>query len=146
MSDIEQQRKEAQDETTPPKQLQELSVSPDSLTRQYVAQNPNTPTQTLLNSSDEFPQQVLNNDVIPLLLIETPQLFSCPFRFDLVHVIRVTSRLMKCLGWTVEDGKLYLMQTYGQKSRNLLSDEQLLEFMRMLQNLKDSQQNNNTCS
>jgi len=37
------------------------------------------------------------------------------------------------LGWTQEEGKKYLLETYGKKSRHLLSDEELIEFLTYLQ-------------
>ena len=136
---IEQQRQEAQDETTSPERLRKLAISQDSFIRKYVAENPNTPTETLLNLSNEFPQQVLNNPVIPLLLIENPLLLTCQIRFDFEQIIHATNLLFKSLGWTKEDGQKYILQTYGKASRLLLSDEELLDFMRRLQNIKDSQ-------
>lgn len=40
---------------------------------------------------------------------------------------------MKRLGWTKDQGKDYLAKTYGRKSRQLLSDEELKEFLGYLQ-------------
>jgi len=37
------------------------------------------------------------------------------------------------LNWTAEQGKQYLIQTYGQPSRSLLTNQQLLEFLQYLQ-------------
>jgi hypothetical protein len=37
------------------------------------------------------------------------------------------------LGWTVEQGRNYLFQTYGKKSRHVLSQEELLEFLHYLE-------------
>jgi hypothetical protein len=42
---------------------------------------------------------------------------------------------LKRLGWTSEQGRNYLLQTYGKRSRQLLSDEELLEFVQHLENL-----------
>lgn len=47
--DIEQEIKLAQSENTPSKVLTELAKSEDFKTRQYVAANPNTTTEVLLN-------------------------------------------------------------------------------------------------
>ena len=41
---------------------------------------------------------------------------------------------MERLAWTKEQGKDYLLKTYGKKSRHLLSDQELLEFLNYLQN------------
>ena len=127
--DIEQQRQEAQDETTSPKRLRELAFSDDSSTRRSVANNPNTPTETLLSLSDEFPQEVLNNDVIFLILMENSSLFSCPILplaplalDDFRKVMCMSTVLLISLGWTLTQAKDYLMQTYGKKSRLVLTD------------------------
>ncbi|MEM7593543.1 MAG: hypothetical protein AAF383_18855 [Cyanobacteria bacterium P01_A01_bin.83] len=74
--DIEKTRKQAQDENTAPEILDELVTSEDYLTRKYVAGNPNTPTQTLLNSGEEFPRELLNNPIFDLLVLENPNLIS----------------------------------------------------------------------
>jgi hypothetical protein len=50
---------------------------------------------------------------------------------------QITNKLieieMKRLGWTPSEGKEYLAQTYNKRSRQGLSDEQLLEFLRYLE-------------
>ena len=40
---------------------------------------------------------------------------------------------MKRLGWTTEQGRSYLKRTYGKKSRQELSDDELLDFLRYLE-------------
>ncbi|MEM8778752.1 MAG: hypothetical protein AAGF26_07760, partial [Cyanobacteria bacterium P01_G01_bin.49] len=67
---IEQTRKQAQDENTAPEILAQLAESKDSLTRQYVAANPNTPTATLLNLGAEFPRELIHNPIFDLLIVE----------------------------------------------------------------------------
>ncbi len=52
---------------------------------------------------------------------------------DFSHIIDQTSIEMKRLGWTQDQGKKYLLETYGKKSRHLLSDEELIEFLKYLQ-------------
>ena len=39
---------------------------------------------------------------------------------------------MRRLGWTREQGREHLIQTYGKRARSLLTDEQLLEFLEYL--------------
>ncbi|MDW8462423.1 MAG: hypothetical protein RML10_02280 [Geminocystis sp.] len=51
---------------------------------------------------------------------------------DFSQIIEETTREMKRLGWTQEDGKKYLLETYGKKSRHLLTDEELMEFLNYL--------------
>jgi hypothetical protein len=40
---------------------------------------------------------------------------------------------MERLGWTTEQGREYLKQTYGKRARSLLSDEELHDFLRYLE-------------
>ena len=47
-------------------------------------------------------------------------------------IIAQTNVEMKRLRWTNEQGRDYLLQTYGKRSRQLLSDEELLEFLDFL--------------
>jgi hypothetical protein len=54
---------------------------------------------------------------------------------DFSEVIAKSDMELKRLGWTSEQGRNYLLQTYGKRSRQLLSDEELIEFMQYLQSL-----------
>ena len=48
------------------------------------------------------------------------------------QVINLVTVEMKRLGWTTDQGRNYLIQTYGKRSRHLLTDEELLEFFEYL--------------
>lgn len=61
---------------TDPELLRELALSPDQKTRQSVAGNPNTPPDILLKLGAEFPSQLLDNPVFPLLLLENLNLVA----------------------------------------------------------------------
>ena len=52
---------------------------------------------------------------------------------DFSQIIDQTTIEMKRLGWTQDQGKKYLLETYGKKSRHLLSDQELIEFLQYLQ-------------
>ena len=54
---------------------------------------------------------------------------------DFSDVIAKTNVEMKRLGWTNEQGRKYLLETYGKRSRQLLSDEELLDFLSYLESL-----------
>ncbi len=60
---------------------------------------------------------------------------STPTVLSYGDVIETTNKELKRLGWTKEKGIQYLLDTYNKKSRQLLSDEQLLEFVAYLQSL-----------
>ncbi len=59
-----------------PELLQELGSSSDDTTRKGVASNPNTSTDVLLKLGAQFPGQLLENPVFPLLLLENPNLLA----------------------------------------------------------------------
>ena len=47
---------------------------------------------------------------------------------QLSNMITESSSLLKSLGWTNEQGRNYLIQTYGKRSRQLLTDEEFVDF------------------
>ncbi len=51
---------------------------------------------------------------------------------DFTQIIDETTIEIKRLGWTQEQGRQYLLENYGKKSRHLLSDEELIEFLSYL--------------
>lgn len=66
----------AAEPSTDPELLRELALSTDQQTRQSVAGNPNTPVDVLLRLGAEFPSQLLDNPVFPLLLLENLNLVA----------------------------------------------------------------------
>ncbi len=54
---------------------------------------------------------------------------------DLSDIIAQTDVELKRLGWTNTQGRKYLEQTYNKRSRQQLTDEELLEFLQTLQDL-----------
>ncbi len=48
-------------------------------------------------------------------------------------LIATTDSELERLGWTTEQASAYLHATFGQRSRMLLNDEQMLDFIRALQ-------------
>ncbi len=54
---------------------------------------------------------------------------------DFTYIINRTNDLMQQLGWTAEDGRQYIIDEYGKKSRQLLDDQQLMEFLGYLEDL-----------
>lgn len=51
---------------------------------------------------------------------------------DFTEIIAQTNREMKRLGWTKEQGRSYLVATYGKRSRQSLDDKELVEFLEYL--------------
>lgn len=56
---------------------------------------------------------------------------------DFSEIIARSNLELKRLGWTSDQGRNYLLQTYGKRSRQLLSDEQLIEFLAYLEQQPD---------
>lgn len=52
---------------------------------------------------------------------------------DMPDIINRTDVEMKRLGWTKEQGRDFLIKTYGKRARTQLSDEQLLDFLHYLE-------------
>jgi len=52
---------------------------------------------------------------------------------DFSEIIARSNVELKRLNWTNDQGKNYLLQTYGKRSRQLLSDEELIEFLQYLE-------------
>lgn len=52
---------------------------------------------------------------------------------DFSDVIARTNVELKRLGWTNQQGRDYLVQTYGKRSRQLLTDDELLDFLKHLE-------------
>lgn len=64
---------QAKDETTAPEILASLAESQDPLVRKYVANNPNTPLDSLQELGAEFPEAVVRNPIFTLLRLENPE-------------------------------------------------------------------------
>ena len=129
---LEQARQIAQDETTAPKLLAELANSEDKQTRKAVAANPNIPIETLLSICFEFPRQVIDNPIIPLLILENSDCLTCKIPLDFNKIFKLINIEMKRLGWTKEQGRNYLKKKYGKRSRLHLRDEELLDCLSRL--------------
>lgn len=60
----------AADPTTAADHLKKLADTDDRRIRETIAGNPNAPTELLLELGEEFPEQLLNNPIFPLLCLE----------------------------------------------------------------------------
>ncbi|MDI9635845.1 hypothetical protein QM565_08615 [Geitlerinema splendidum] len=67
---------QASNPNTPPEQLRELATCEDVAIRQLIVANPNTPTEVLWELGKEFPEQLLENPVLPLLCLENLNLVN----------------------------------------------------------------------
>lgn len=67
---IESELRLAADPTTASDQLIKLAYTNDRRILERIAGNPNAPTELLLQLGAEFPEQLLNNPILPLLCLE----------------------------------------------------------------------------
>ncbi|WP_442936863.1 hypothetical protein [Nostoc sp.] len=56
---------------------------------------------------------------------------------DLSRILAKTDVQMQRLGWTTEQGRDHLIKTYGKRSRTLLTEVELLDFLQYLQSQPD---------
>ena len=54
---------------------------------------------------------------------------------DLSEIFTQTDVEMKRLGWTSQKGREFVSETYGKRERNLLTKDELHDFLRYLQYL-----------
>lgn len=64
--------------------------------------------------------------------LETTPTIEGTEEIDFSIILQQSNHEMIRLGWTQEQGREYLLETYGKRSRQLLSDEELLEFLQYL--------------
>ncbi|MBD2579267.1 HEAT repeat domain-containing protein [Oscillatoria sp. FACHB-1406] len=78
--------------------LEKLSQSKDRLTREAVTGNPNTATEVLFELGKEFPEQLLENPVFPLLSLEHPnflEIMPSQTRYRLLNSTRGKEALLE---------------------------------------------------
>ena len=121
-------RQIAEDKTTAPDILAQLAQSPDYYTRKNVAANTNTPTKILLSICREFPDEVMNNPVIPLLILEDPYLLTCKLKLGFPQLEYFIDLEIDRLDWS-DRRKKYLKEKYGQSHQDYLTDEQKYDFL-----------------
>jgi len=124
------------DEPTTDKTSTEVPTSPEVESPLWMTQ-PELPEPQLndavapssVKSSTRKKQQSKQQEVDPKPVTppDTPVDFS--------DIIARTNVELKRLGWTTQQGKEYLLQTYGKRSRQLLTDGELLDFLHHLESV-----------
>jgi cell division protein FtsN len=84
-------------------------------------------TQNKETSTPSSTQKQPEVDLAPTPTADTP--------IDFSDIIARTNVELKRLGWTTQQGKEYLLQTYGKRSRQLLTDAELLDFLHYLESV-----------
>lgn len=89
------------------------------------------PPATILPDTPKYRSQ--NGKVVTQASRASPQTGMHPKPIDLSDVIAQTSVELKRLNWSDAQGRGYLQRTYQKRSRQQLTDEELLEFLHYLQ-------------
>ena len=79
--------------------LEKLSHSSDKPTRQGVASNPNTPTETFVKLGQQFPKEFLANPALDLLLLENPGLMEQVPQSLLIRLVKQADCPSSMLNW-----------------------------------------------
>lgn len=120
----------------------ECSITSDT-TEEAIAPEPPAVTEVTEPTEEteppvieEPPTALESPQEAPLLELSSPVVEIAGDRplLDFNEIMAKTTSHMARLGWTNEQGKDYLLQTYGKRSRQLLSDEELIEFLAYLEN------------
>lgn len=97
---------------------------------------PVNPTETKIKEPE-----IEENNISTPEPIQEPEIEENPLieeeeeELDFSEIIARSNAELKRLKWTTEQGREYLIKTYGKRSRQVLSDEELLEFLRYLESL-----------
>ena len=109
-------------ETTPPTPPSEPTLQPSSIET--------APAVTIATAAAITPSVATAPAATPPI---AQQSVNAPIDFS--EIIAQSDVELKRLGWDSEQGRNYLLETYGKRSRQLLSDEELIEFLQHLQSL-----------
>lgn len=87
-------------------------------------------------SSSDYPEAVPAYSDEPELASPSPSVSRPVDTTDFSSDIAKTDLQLKRLGWTNEQGSAHLQKTYGKRSRRLLTDAELLDFLHYLESLQ----------
>jgi replicative superfamily II helicase len=96
----------------------------------YLESEPSPPNKV---SSTPLAESPVTSFTQKELDIDTDETSSTASPIDFSDLIARTNVKMKHLGWTNQQARYYLVQTYGKRSRQLLTDAQLLDFLHYLE-------------
>ena len=84
--------------------LVRLASSTDGKTKQYVALNPNTPSETLVRLAPEFPRAFYKNPAFDWLLLEKPDLLFEIEKGVLKHILSLSDCSASIIQWAARNG------------------------------------------
>lgn len=117
-------------ETVEPLSTEDVSASQTPLFKEQ------TPTPLGITQSSLEPESTPAPSPAPAQQEAEPDIQSQPKSetpIDFSEIIARTNVELKRLGWTNQQGRDYLVETYGKRSRQLLTDEELLDFLHHLE-------------
>ena len=115
----------------------ESTTAPDELLQAETSWTENLPEPPA--TSEKKPrQEKQSTTLIPpetQQAVAEPLVTEAPVEFDFNQIRHKIDLEMKRLSWTKEQGRDYLLSTYGKRSRLHLTDDELLEFWHYLEAL-----------
>jgi hypothetical protein len=116
----EQLRAEAQDPSTPPERLAQLSKDPELA--HWLAQNPNVPREELLALAQVAPDSLARNPALALWALEPEWLYALPHAqlIDLLRVPGLPAALLAALSGRSDEAGLSYLAAYPGLPEELL--------------------------
>lgn len=110
---------------------------PEAIPAPAIAEYPETISQPPSELANDYYLEQPNSVSLPESeqAIAEPVVTEAPVEFDFNQIRHKIDLEMKRLSWTKEQGRDYLLSTYGKRSRLHLTDDELLEFWHYLETL-----------
>ncbi|MDJ0680117.1 MAG: hypothetical protein QNJ18_09680 [Xenococcaceae cyanobacterium MO_167.B52] len=113
------------------------SKATNNIPTEIITEPETSPVETQEYQRNIFDQPIVEDTPSPepVSSVETKTESSTPVPIDFNEVMHKIDLEMKRLKWTKEQGRDYLLGTYGKRARVHLQDNELLEFLNYLENL-----------
>ncbi|MDJ0681931.1 MAG: hypothetical protein QNJ18_18990 [Xenococcaceae cyanobacterium MO_167.B52] len=113
------------------------SKATNNIPTEVITEPETSPLETQEYQRNIFDQPIVEDTPPPepVSSVETKTESSAPVPIDFNEVMHKIDLEMKRLKWTKEQGRDYLLSTYGKRARVHLQDNELLEFLNYLENL-----------
>ncbi len=120
-------REVAKNISTPPEALKLLGSSRDDTTRKYVAGNPNTPLEVFSKLAMQFPKEVLNNPLLPILLMSDANFLEQFPSASLKNMLKRPEMPVEFIEWAAQNADWNACEGILQNEKATLSALQRLE-------------------
>jgi hypothetical protein len=120
-------REVAKNVNTPPETLKILGSSKDDTTRKYVAGNPNTPLEVFGKLAMQFPKEVLNNPLLPILLMSDASFLEQFPSASLKNMLKRPEMPLDFLEWAAQNSDWNACEGILQNEKASLGTLQILE-------------------